>query len=163
MKAKVQQLFVCAMVAVLASCASVSNAQPAAGNPRGPETGRGEDLDNLINGLNLTPQQQAQIKKQRNEHFEKSRGVSDELRQKRLKLKQELEKETPARQAINTLVADINALTARKLEDRVDSILSIKEVLTPQQYKALQEKIKNHAGTQKERPPWRGQEQERGF
>jgi Spy/CpxP family protein refolding chaperone len=157
MKARVKQLFVCAMVAVLASCASVSSAQPAAGGSRGPETGRGGDMDDLINELNLTSQQQAQIKKQRNEHFEKNRGASDELRQKRLKLKQELEKETPDTQIIGTLVADINALTARKLEDRVESILSIKQVLTPQQYKALQEKIKDHAGTKKERP-WRKQE-----
>ncbi|HTY45941.1 MAG TPA: periplasmic heavy metal sensor [Patescibacteria group bacterium] len=151
MKTMVKRLCIYATAAAFVSWAPLAHAQQAAGR-QGPQADRGQELDNFIKDLNLTPQQQEQIKKQRNEHFEKNRGAGDELRQKRLKLKQELEKEVPDRKLINALVADINTLTARKLQDRVDSILAIKEILTPQQYKAFQEKIRSHAGPRREGP-----------
>ena len=61
------------------------------------------------------------------------------MRAKRLELKQELEKPAVDTNKINTLIADIKTLMGEQLDFRVNNILAMKQILTPEQFKKLQD------------------------
>jgi len=139
---KLRRSFAYAMIISVLAFASVCNAQPILDVVfAAAESERGELFDDFVSELNLTNQQQAQIKKQRNEHLEKSREITDILRQKRHKLKLELEKPKTDKKNIDALVSEINALSEERFRRQIESILSIKDILTPEQFQQLQEKI----------------------
>ena len=50
-------------------------------------------------------------------------------------------KQDSDKEKIDSLVAEINVIHAEKLNLKVNSILAIKEILTPEQYQKLQEQI----------------------
>jgi len=108
------------------------------GNPnQGPRHGGRGDI---MKTLNLAPEQKAQIEKQRSASRQAWSELRDKLRTKRLELKQELEKPNIDRNRINTIIAEIKNLTGEQLELRVNNILAMKQVLTPEQFKKIQER-----------------------
>jgi Spy/CpxP family protein refolding chaperone len=101
---------------------------------------RYENAEDFSKTLNLTPEQQEKIKKQESINREKGTELRDKLRDKRSELKAELEKPQINKDRIDALVAEIKTLTGEQLERRVDNIIFMKQVLTPEQVKKLQEK-----------------------
>lgn len=99
-------------------------------------------FDNIVQELNLTPEQQELIQKQREEHRNKKRLALQKLKTKRLELRQELEKQEIDKKKIDSLVAEIKPLLGKLLDLRVKSILAMKEILTPEQFKKLQRDIR---------------------
>lgn len=98
-------------------------------------------MGNFIKELDLTAEQQDQMKKQRNEHREKNKKLQARLKIKMFELKQELEKETSDRGKIYSIVAEVNALQRDLLAQRVQGVLSTKEILTPEQFEKFKQKI----------------------
>jgi len=100
----------------------------------------------IIKSLDLTAEQKEQIEKQHSINAQSWGKLRDELRTKRRELKQELEKPDIDRNRINAIVAGVKVLMGEQLELRVNNILAIKQILTPEQFKKLQEsKAKNNA------------------
>ena len=89
--------------------------------------------------LNLSPEQKSQITKQQDMNKEKVSELRDKMRAKRLELKQELEKPTVDTNKINAIIADIKTLMGEQLDFRVNNILAMKQILTPEQFKKLQD------------------------
>ncbi len=108
-------------------------------------------MNKLAEELNLTPEQQQQIKKQRNQQKEKSKALRDELREKRFELKEELEKQDINKRKIYLLIAEIEGLTGDQLEQRVEGVLAMREILTPEQLEKFNEKMKEKLEERKER------------
>jgi len=109
---------------------------------RGERGANREKFEKIIQELDLSPEQQELINKQRAGHREKRRQTFQTLRTKRLELKQELEKQDVDKKKIDSLVSEIKPLLGKLLDLRVESILAMKEILTPEQFEKLQRDIK---------------------
>jgi len=126
-----------------------------------------EKMDNLMSGLDLTQAQKEQIARRRDAQNEKRKGLMEKLRASRKELKEKLEKYDSEKSGIYKTVGEINEIQGTLLEQRVEDILSIKEILTPLQFKELNEKMNKRRDkaqkTKKGRNGGRSYNGQRGF
>ena len=96
----------------------------------------------LMDQLRLTPQQQETLMKRR----EEQRGIRQEMRrqlqEKRAALQEEIGRTQSDAAKIGRLTQDIKALQSRQLDEKVEELMELKRVLTPQQYQKFQEKVR---------------------
>ena len=104
--------------------------------------GKGEKFEKLTKELGLTPEQKTQLDAQREAFKAKNEGAWKKLKAKKEELRNELEKPSVDRGKINATIEDIKSLTGEKLNNRVDKILAMKSVLTPEQFAKLQNKMR---------------------
>ena len=109
--------------------------------------GKEDKLESLRGELGITPEQEAKLSEQRKEFKAKNKKLMEGLRSKRKELKEELEKQHMNRARVNKIVKDIKNLTGEKLQNRVDKIVSMKNIFTPEQFEKLQDMMerKRHA------------------
>ncbi len=94
----------------------------------------------IMKMLNLSPAQKEQVQNQRSANKQKWSELKEKTRSKRLELKQELEKPEIDKNKINAITADIKTLMGEQIDLRIDDILAMKRILTPEQFKKLQER-----------------------
>ncbi len=104
----------------------------------------GDKFESLREELGITPEQKARLSEQRKEFKAKNKKLVKELRSKRKELKAELEKQHMNRARVNRIVKDIKNLTGEKLQNRVDKIVSMKNIFTPEQFEKLKNKMEKH-------------------
>ena len=137
MKSRLTAVFI-----ALASMVSLAVITPAfaEGNDQYAETQhKHAGKQDFMKKLNLSPEQESQITKQQDMNKEKGNELRDKMRAKRLELKQELEKPTVDTNKINAIIVDIKTLMGEQLDFRVNNILAMKQILTPEQFKKLQD------------------------
>jgi len=108
---------------------------------------RGEKFEKLKEELGITPEQATELKEQRKEFSGKRKELRKKLREKKQGLKAELEKESINRAAVDNTIEDIKNLTGEQYKNRVDKIISMKSILTPEQFKKLQSKMREKRET----------------
>jgi len=96
--------------------------------------------DNLAKELGLTPEQEAQLKAQREQSQKENQATREQLKAKNQELRQELDKETIDEAKVNSLIGEITALEGKKLSQHVAGIISLKKILTPEQEAKLKAK-----------------------
>jgi len=112
----------------------------------------------VIKQLNLTPQQEAQIKQLQMLNRQKAKELFLRLKEKRKELANELDKEHSNPIKIRALIAELKDIQGSLIEQRVDGVLKMKELLTPEQYQKFSETLKNMRKRNfelKGRKPWR--------
>ena len=137
MKSKSTAVFI-----ALASMVSLALITPAFAELNGQDTEtqhKHAEKQDFMQKLNLSPEQKSQITKQQDMNKEKENELRDKMHAKRLELKQELEKSEVDTNKINAIVTDIKTLMGGQLDLRVNSILAMKQILTPEQFKKLQD------------------------
>jgi Spy/CpxP family protein refolding chaperone len=97
--------------------------------------------NDIINELNLTQQQQDLVQKQRQQQRERARRAQEEMQRYRSDLRKEIETDTPDRQKIANITAGMKRISGERIDERVEGILSMKEALTPEQFKKLNERM----------------------
>jgi len=102
---------------------------------------KGGKFEKFCEELGLTKEQEAQLKTQREEFKNKNNALRKKMRVKRRKLRDELEKPDVDRARVDTIIEELNDLNREKIKNRVNKILSMKNVLTPEQFKNLQDKM----------------------
>lgn len=102
--------------------------------------GRDHDgrMATMAKELNLTPEQEAQLKSAKEANRDQMKNMRLALKEKRQVLQGELSKPDMTRQAVEPLVAEIKALEAGLTDQRIDGIFKVKEILTPEQFAKLQ-------------------------
>lgn len=90
--------------------------------------------------LNLTADQEAQLKATKEAHRTQMESTRLALKEKRQALKGELAKAGVTREAVEPIVAEIKTLEGSLTEQRVDGIFKVKEILTADQFAKLQAK-----------------------
>jgi len=141
MKKKIARIISLAVIAVFLVSGNLY-AESQCGAPEGGRgNGKGDKFQKLAEELNLTPEQKEKLKAQRAEFKEKNKALREKMQAKNKELKNELKNPTVDRAAVNATIEDIKSLTGEKLNSRVDKILSMKDVLTPEQFTKLQEKM----------------------
>ena len=108
---------------------------------------RGKFLDSL----NLTDEQKEKLKEQNTKYKEQGRELRSKLRAKRKELRDELNKDTIDKKKIDAIVSEISSLSAEQIKQMVERIISTKEILTPEQFKKFQDKVRNVRKRIKER------------
>ncbi|MEW6379262.1 MAG: periplasmic heavy metal sensor [bacterium] len=111
-----------------------------------PET-REAQIVEIFQQLNLTPEQDSQLKAHRNRHEKQQEELKGRIRAKKEELKQELQKPDLQMEKINQLHAELKALLGQKEDNRLEGILEVRKILTPQQLVKFLDLIgKHHPG-----------------
>ncbi|MFH1857878.1 MAG: periplasmic heavy metal sensor [Candidatus Omnitrophota bacterium] len=143
---------------ILTLVSSVSAlAQPPGEGPGGADRQRDRERmrQEFIQELNVTPEQQEKLDNQRREHQTRGKELVEKLRAKQLELRTELEKPAIDKNKVNAIVSEMKTLMGKRLDLRVEGILAMRSVLTPEQVAKMQEK-------RKERQMRRGRRMEGG-
>jgi len=124
---------------------SMNNASQDKENVQGKNTGfnKKEARQKFLDSLNLTDEQKEKLKEQNAVYKDKNKELKKQIRAKRKELRDELNKGTIDKKKIYPIVSQISSLSAQQLRQMVDRIISTKEILTPEQFKEFQEKVKN--------------------
>lgn len=96
--------------------------------------------------LDLTGEQRDKIKAHREESKTKMQGIREAMKAKRLELKAEFDKTTPDDAKVAAIVSELKKLSGQMIEMRVESIRSLKEILTPEQFKSMSDKMEKKKG-----------------
>lgn len=119
------------------------------------QSAREKKHEMLVEELGLTPEQETRLKQQREEFRNKNKELMEKMRSKRKELKQELEEPNIDRAKVDKIIGDIKNLTGEKLSNRVNKIISMKKILTPEQFEKLQDKMRQkrhaHSGSDKDK------------
>jgi len=99
--------------------------------------------EQVIRQLNLTPQQEAQIKQLQMLNRQKAKELFLRLKEKRKELADELDKAHSSPIKIKALIAELKDIQGCLIEQRVDDVLKMKEILTPEQYQKFSETLKS--------------------
>ena len=116
-------------------------------NYRGPyECGRGPGRGSLVDELDLTPEQAAQVEADRLEMFEGIDEVQQQLRQTHETLAELMAAPEPDREAISEQISRTSALHEQKHRRLIEHFLGIKQLLDADQQKTFNETIRRTFG-----------------
>jgi len=109
------------------------------------QPGRPDDKESrwrkILSQLDLTAEQEKQIKERKEAMRERKKALKENMKQKKKELKDAINSSEIDRAKINALIEDMKNLSGEKLQLMVDGILSTREILTPEQYKKMKEMI----------------------
>jgi Spy/CpxP family protein refolding chaperone len=94
--------------------------------------------------LNLTPEQQQKMEDLRYVHQKDMIKFREELSLKRLDLQREMQKDSPDRATVDRIADDLGALRTRMGRARVDHLLDVRKILTPEQWSKARELMQAH-------------------
>ena len=137
MKSTFKRLTIFSVIAVflLASPAVFSQPMCEGDGPegmRGPH--KGKMFDRLSEKLDLTEEQQKQMEELRKSNMEEMKQLHEEIRDKKGALQEELQKPVTDEGKIDSIVKELKDLQGKQIENRVDHFISMKEILTPEQF-----------------------------
>lgn len=94
--------------------------------------------------LQLTPQQKEQLTKEKEEFASRSKDLREKIKTARTGLKMELEKPAPDKAKVNSLVTEIKDMVGQQIQNRVDKVMAMKQILTPEQFNKMNASMKEH-------------------
>jgi Spy/CpxP family protein refolding chaperone len=101
---------------------------------------RDDKFAEIVKELKLTAEQQQAVTLQRSQEKAQSQELRQKTRAVRDQITQELNNENTDIVKVNELVSQLKELTARRIEQQIQGIMSLKLILTPAQFKTLNEK-----------------------
>lgn len=111
-----------------------------------------ERIQRMHAELGLSPEQERKLKEHRESKMENRRAFREKVRDKRRQLRDELQKPEIDRQRVKSLHNEIKELMNQSADERLNDIMYVREVLTPEQYRAFMEKKEEF---KKRRGSWR--------
>ncbi|MBU1862502.1 MAG: periplasmic heavy metal sensor [Candidatus Omnitrophica bacterium] len=114
---------------------------------RDERTGRKGDILAVMEELGLSAEQKEQLKEHQYQQQLKKIETRNQIQIKELELRHELEKTTVDKEKVASIVQELKNFSGTKIEQRVDSVLALRAILTPAQYEKFQTigvgKVKN--------------------
>jgi Spy/CpxP family protein refolding chaperone len=124
----------------VAFCALLWTAAASAQPPqKGRSQAREARMEEIHRRLGLTPEQSQKLKDHRKSHKEEARRIHEQLREKRQALKEELEKPDYNPERIKQMHGEMKDLRNKKDDLRLNGILEVRKILTPDQFKKFHE------------------------
>ena len=140
---KTRKYIVCYLLAVVCSVSFVANAGPFSDLVKERMEHRKEKIDeireDILKKLDLTPEQKLLLKEQRKEYKVRVAETRNKLWLNIKKLRLRLENDKADDKAVYVIADKVTQLRDKLFYERIGTILSIKKVLTPEQYKKLKE------------------------
>ncbi|NQT32736.1 MAG: Spy/CpxP family protein refolding chaperone [Candidatus Omnitrophica bacterium] len=100
---------------------------------------RAGKINNLVEKLDLTPEQQELMKKHRQDTKTNVKELKEEMKANRKALHEEMKKYDADTSSINATVARIKELRGKLLDYKVAGFLQTKEILTQEQFEKMQQ------------------------
>ena len=85
--------------------------------------------------LNLSHEQEKQLKAQRNKHREQTEEIRKSLKTKREEIRNELQKQELNMEKINKTHSELKDLRSKTADLRLEGILEVRNILTTEQFK----------------------------
>ncbi len=104
--------------------------------------------------LNLTDDQAARLEANRSEHRQEARKLREKMRAAREAFKSELEKEELDMEKITQLHNEQKTVQGQIADHRLEGILQVREILTPEQFKMFIELTGKHRRDKHGRHRW---------
>lgn len=101
--------------------------------------GKGLQMKEFDDDLDLTPEQEAKIVDIRFAHHQEILPLRRDLQKKKIELIAELDKENPNQQVLDKLSDEMNAIMGKIKKSKLHFLLSIKSVLTKEQWEEAKE------------------------
>jgi Spy/CpxP family protein refolding chaperone len=138
MKRKIQLIIgVLIMSALIASPAFCDGSRNHPGpGPRG--EGPEDKMAEIEKKLNLTPEQDKLLKEAKTAHRAEMESMMQTMDTKHKELQAEIAKPGVTKQQIEPIANQIKALQSQMVDHRIDGILKIKHILSPEQFKKLE-------------------------
>jgi Spy/CpxP family protein refolding chaperone len=144
---KIIFLGVCALLLVPAAAYAGSH-KAKEGRPDHHRSGR--IMEEVIQELGLSQEQQEKIKELKEAMYEDAKDARAEKKQKYYAMKKELDKVDTDRATVDALIEELVGFERKKLQSRAQHVLAIKEVLSRAQFEALQHKLEIKEEVKKE-------------
>lgn len=127
-------------VAGLMAAGPVAYAEDPAANPQTGKDFKRGGHEGFFKELNLTPEQRAKLKAQREAKKAESKAVREQMKAKMQELHTLIAKPETKRSDVNKLVNEVNALKGKMFSQMIDGVFAMKEVLTPEQFAKMEAK-----------------------
>lgn len=98
----------------------------------------------IFKELNLTDEQKQKLEEKGREHKDGAQHLRNDMRELKEALRQELEKESLDMAKINQIQGQIKEKQSQMMDNRLEGVLELRGVLTPDQYKEFTEKMQEH-------------------
>ncbi|MBF0478960.1 MAG: Spy/CpxP family protein refolding chaperone [Candidatus Omnitrophica bacterium] len=103
-------------------------------------------MEDFYKDLNLTEDQKKALDANKAQHREKSKLTNQAIKDKMDLMQVELEKDQLNMEKIGQIKSEIKVLQSEQLDSRMDSVLEVRKILTPEQFK----KFMGHMSENKE-------------
>jgi Spy/CpxP family protein refolding chaperone len=103
-----------------------------------------ERFSAIIKELNLSPEQQQAITQQRAQEKARSQELRQKMKAVRDEITLELNKDVTDTAKLDSFISRMKELTGERIEQQIKGILALKKILTPEQFKELNEKRKQN-------------------
>lgn len=100
----------------------------------------------LYKELNLSKEQKKALEENKNKHREQMKALFNEMKEKRSLAQQELQKDALDMAKINQANNDLKKLQAQMLDYRLQHILEVRNILTPEQFKKFMVRMEEKMG-----------------
>lgn len=98
--------------------------------------------EKLFKELGLTQEQKDQLKKSREDEAAKVKPLREQVRAKGEELRKVFESADIDKARAYALADELTSLEGELMHSRVDHVIALKQILTPEQFKKMQEKMK---------------------
>lgn len=112
--------------------------------------GNHDGSNKLIEALGLSEEQKLKIKEHKEQTRKKVKDITEQLKEKRELVKQEIGKADVNKETVYKIANEIKALQNQQVDLMVDGIFKMKETLTPEQYAKFVELAKQRNEQMKE-------------
>lgn len=135
-----QAILATAALGVLLFSSANSYAEgPAAGEMKKDKAGWEERKDKIYKKLGLSEEQQQKLREHRQKRRESNQALREQVKAKREELKQELQKTDFDANKVRHIHNEIKTLRSQKEDSRIEGIIEVRSILTPQQYQKFME------------------------
>ncbi|MBU1062282.1 MAG: Spy/CpxP family protein refolding chaperone [Candidatus Omnitrophica bacterium] len=94
--------------------------------------------------LNLTPEQEEQLKRHKTQSRERMKELREKISSKREELGKELQRQELDMEKINQFNTELKVMNSEMQDDRLKCVLEVREILSPEQYTKFKEFIGKH-------------------
>ncbi|MDD4013735.1 MAG: Spy/CpxP family protein refolding chaperone [Candidatus Omnitrophica bacterium] len=109
-------------------------------------------MEKMYQELGITDEQNSELKALREGERAKSQEIKARIAEIKGAMRAELDKPDTDKIKVDGYVDDLTALYREKIGARVEGVMSVKKILTPEQFSALHEKKEEMKKDRKERP-----------
>ncbi len=142
MKFNIKQLAYSTGIIVVMLLASNVYSQPTVYNPTGHEAMREKmqaRMLEVLKQLDLSPEQEKQLKTQRNKHREQKKEMHENIKAKRDEMKTELQKQELNMAKINKINSELKSIKSINADYKLEGILEVRSILTTEQFTKFME------------------------
>jgi len=104
----------------------------------------GGGIQEIYSQLHLTETQKKQLEDNKNQHRAQMKAIWEQMKADRQIFQQELMKPQLNMNKINALHSRLKALEAQMADDRLNSVLAVRSILTPQQFSEFSALMHKH-------------------